>query len=331
MEREAKTTFHAVKHREGGAVKVAAVEERAGPRLDPPNILWFFGAFAIAFGVYALLQTIPNDQSGLWRFLAAIGFFTAFVAAAVILLRDRSWVPGGLAASLAVGSFPAVAIAFLELAGLWPHDPFLRPFVDFSGYWLGVAVSTALVGAIAFAVARFPFVIAVSVAAVLVGSQLLTPAFEESPSADDRVAVALAAGAGLVIVGVFLDAFGRRKEAFWFHALGWLSVASGLVVFTFESPGNPDRGWVPMLAVSVLMLIVAGPIRRATWAIYGVVGYYASISHYLLKELNESRWPFALLALLLGVSIFALGSILNQYGHGWAQRFVRRPPPALGP
>jgi hypothetical protein len=306
------------------------VEERAGPRLDPPNVLWFFGAFAIEFGVYALLQTIPDDQSGLWRFLGAVGFFTAFVVAAVVLLRHWSWVPGGLAASLAVGAFPATAVAFLQLAGLWPDDPFLRPFVDFSGYWLGVAVATALVGALAFALTRFPFVIAVAVAAVLVGSQLLTPAFADSPSTDDRIAVALAMGAALVIVGVFLDAFGRRKEAFWFHALGWLSAAVGLVAFTFE-PGNPDRGWVPMLVVSVLILIVAGPIRRATWAIYGVLGYYASVVHYLLKELNESRWPFAVLALVLGVSIFALGSVLHRYGQTWARRFVRRPPPELGP
>ena len=71
----------------------------------------------------------------------------------------------------------------------------------------------------------------------------------------------------------------------------------------------------------------AGPIGRATWAVYGVLGYYAPIVHYLLEELNESRWPFALLLLAVAVSIFLLGMLLYRYGRTWSQRFVRRPPP----
>src|SRR5206468_3578495 len=84
----------------------------------------------------------------------------------------------------------------------------------------------------------------------------------------------LAAGL-LVIVGVFLDAFGRRRNAFWFHVLGWFSAAAGLVFFTIEPGGDPNRGWIPMLIVGTLMVIAAAPIRRATWAVYGVLGYYA--------------------------------------------------------
>jgi hypothetical protein len=130
-----------------------------------------------------------------------------------------------------------------------------------------------------------------------------------------------------VVVGVFLDAFGRRRDAFWFHALGWLSVAGGLVFFTVDPGGDPERGWVPMLIVGILMLIIAGPIGRATWAVYGVLGYYAPIVHYLAAALNENRWPFALLLLALGASIFVLGMLLYRYGKSWSQRFVRRPPP----
>ena len=298
--------------------------------MDPPNVLWFFGAFAIEFGVYALLRTIPAHQHGLWILVAAAAFFAGFAIVSAILLRRSWWVPGGLAAALAVGTFPAAAVAFLTLIRLWPTEPFFRPFTHFNAYYVGVAAATALVGVIAFALTRFPFILAVAIGAVILGSQLFVPCIEESPTSDERTTAALIVGAALVIIGVFADAFGRRREAFWFHALGWFTAAAGLVVFT-AAPGDPDRGWVPILVVSVLMLIAAGPIRRATWAVYGVLGFYAAVVHYLTKGLNDHRWPFALCTLLLGLSIFVFGIAVHRYGKAWAGRFVRRPPPTLSP
>ena len=298
--------------------------------MDPPNVLWFVGAFATEFGVYALLRAIPTDQHGLWILVTAAAFFVAFAAASWLLLQRWWWVPGGLAAALAVGAFPAVAVAFLTLIRVWPSEPFFRPFTHFNAYYVGVAAATALVGLIAFALTRFPFILAVAIAAVIVGAQLFVPCVEESPSGDDRTAAALIVGAALVVIGVFLDAFGRRREAFWFHALGWLTAAGGLVFFTAE-PGDPDRGWIPILIVSVLMLLIAGPIGRATWAVYGVAGFYGAVIHYMTKGLNDNRWPFALCTLLLGLSIFAFGLAVYRYGKAWARPFVRRPPPTLSP
>jgi hypothetical protein len=299
--------------------------------MDPPNVLWFFGAFAIEFAVYGLIETIPNGQNGLWNFVTAIGFFVAFGIGSALLLRRWWWVPAGLAAALAVGAFPAVAVGFLQLIDVWPDEPFFRPLTDFSGYWVGVALATAVVGLVAFALTRFPFIIGVSIAVVITASQLFVPCFEESPSGDDRTTMALIVGSLLVIAGVFLDVFGRRREAFWFHVLGWLTAAAGLVWLTTSFSGDPNRGWVPMLIVSVLILIVAGPIRRATWAVYGALGFYASVVHFASKEMNENHWPFALVLLALALAIFAAGMLIHRYGEAWAGRFVRRPPPTLSP
>ncbi len=317
------------------------MEERAGvvlppgpagrdrPRMDPPNVLWFFGAFAISFGVEALLSTIPTSHRSVWVFIAAVGFFVAFAVASWALLQARWWVPGGLAAALAVSMVPPVSVFFLKLIGVWPEH-LNHPFSGFSGYTFGVALVTAVAGLVAVALTRFSFIFAVVVGAILAASQLLVAAFE-SPSADDRATMALVAGSLLVIVGVFMDAFARRRDAFWFHVLGWLSIAAGLVFFAVDPNGDPERGWIPMLIVGVLMLIVAGPIRRATWAVYGVLGYYAPVLHYMINGLNEQRWPFALLLLAVGLSIFLLGMLLHRYGQLWAERFVRRPPPAAMP
>jgi len=43
----------------------AVSAERERPRLDPPNILWFAGAYAIALGSYGLLETLPTTRHSL--------------------------------------------------------------------------------------------------------------------------------------------------------------------------------------------------------------------------------------------------------------------------
>jgi hypothetical protein len=310
-----------------GAVLPTEAAERELPRLDPPNVSWFAGAYAIALGSYALLQTIPDSHRSLWIFIAALAFVVTYAVGAWLLLRSAWWVPGGLAAALAVAMMPAVSIAFLRVVRVWPQH-LGDSFDDFSGYTLAVAGVTALAALVAFALTRFSFLFALFVGSILVGSQILAAA-SGSPSGDDRAVAALIAGALMVIVGVFLDAFGRRRDAFWFHALGWFSVAAGLVFFTFQPGGDHDRGWIPMLIIGALILVVSGPIRRATWAMYGVLGYYAPLVHYLSTGLNESRWTFAVALLAVGLSIFVLGMLLHRFGRAVGQRFVRRPPPEI--
>jgi len=312
-------------------VENGVAAERHPPRMDPPNVFWFFGAFALELGVYGLIETLPRSQSGLWLLVTAVAFFVGFAVASALLVRRDWWVPGGLAAALAVGVFPAVAVSFLTLVDVWPSDPFFEPFEEFSGSTFGVGLATALVGLVAWWLTRFSFVLAVALGAILVSAQLLTPCFDDSPSGGERAATALVIGAILFVAGVFVDVFGRRREAFWFEVLGLFSVAAGLVYFTVEPGGDPDRGWIPMLIGGVVLLVAAGPVRRASWAVYGVLGVYAAVVHYLAKGLDERRWPFAVSLIALALAIFAAGMAEHRYGRAWAQRFVRRPPPELSP
>lgn len=311
-------------------METGVAAERHWPRMDPPNVLWFFGAFTLEVAVYALIEAIPESQSGLWILLTSVAFLLGFALAAAVLLRRGWWVPGGLAAALAVGVFPAVAVAFLTLIDVWPSDPFFQPLEDFSGWTLAVGLATALVGLLVWWVTRFSFVLAVAIGAVLVSAQLLTPCFDESPSGDERAAMAIVIGATLFVVGVFVDAFGRRREAFWFEVLGLFSVAAGLV-WLATVDGDPERGWVPMLIAGIVFTIAAGPVRRASWAVYGVLGAYAGVVHYLSKGLDETGWVFPLLLIVLALVIITVGMAQHLYGSTWAQRFVRRPPPELSP
>ena len=274
--------------------------------MDPPNVLWFAGTYAIAFASYALLGALPESHSSVWIFVAAIALLLVYTAASRGLLRHAWLVPSGLAAALAVAMVPAVGVGFLRLTDVWSSN---MPLTDFNRSAVAVGIVTA----------------------ILVTAQFLAVARDSSTSGDDRAAAALVAGGLVVIAGVFLDAFGRRRDAFWFHALGWFSAAAGLVFFVVEPGGDPARGWIPMLIVGTLIVIASGPIRRATWAVYGVLGYYAPLVHYMITGLNERRWTFAVALLAIGLSIFVVGLVLHRYGKSWAERFIRRPPPGVTP
>ena len=291
--------------------------------MDPQNVLWFAGAYVIAVGSYALLGTLPDSHSSLWIFLAALGLLLVYSAASLGLLRSGWWVPGGLAAALAVAMVPAVVVGFLRLIDVSSRDV---PVTDFNGSALAAAIVTALTGLVAYWLTRFSFLFLTVVIAILLAAQFLAVA-GSSTSGDDRAAAALVSGGLIVIAGVFLDAFGRRRDAFWFHALGWLSVAAGLVFWVVEPNADSARGWIPMLVVGALMVIASGPIRRSTWAVYGVLGYYASLLHYMRDGLNDNGWEFAVASLAAGLSIFVFGMLIHRFGATWGQRFVRRPPP----
>jgi hypothetical protein len=291
--------------------------------MDPPNVLWFAGAYAIAAGSYVLLGALPESHSSVWIFVVGLAFLLVYSAASHGLLHHGWWVPGGLAAALAVAIVPAVSIGFLRLIDVWSNDV---PVSDFNGYAVAVAIVTSAAGLIAYLLTRFTFLYFTVVTAILVAAQFLAEA-GGSATEEDRATAALVTGGLLVIVGIFLDAFGRRRDAFWFHALGWFGAAAGLVVLIVEPGGDPERGWIPMLIVGTVMVIVAGPIRRATWALYGVLGYYAPLLHYMVTNLNESGWVFAVALLAVGLSIFVFGILIHRFGGTWRQRFVRRPPP----
>ncbi|HEY8725368.1 MAG TPA: hypothetical protein VIL91_01545 [Gaiellaceae bacterium] len=306
-----------------GVVLPSKPAERDWPRMDPPNVLWFAGTYAVAFGSYALLGALPESHSSVWIFLAAIGLLLVYTAASHSLLRHGWWVPSGLAAAVAVAMVPAVAVGFLRLIDVWSSEV---PITDFNGCAVAVAIVTAIAGLIAYWLTRFSFLYFTVVTAILVAAQFLAVA-GSSPSGDDRATAALVAGGLIVIAGVFMDAFGRRRDAFWFHALGWFSAAAGLVFFTVEPGGDSERGWIPMLIVGTLLVIASGLIRRATWAVYGVLGYYAPLLHYMITGLNQNGWVFAVASLAVGLSIFVLGILIHRFGGKWSERFVRRPPP----
>src|SRR5207245_6094727 len=112
---------------------VAARTDSAWPRFDAPNVLLFFGFYAITFASIAAINEIPEAHHDLWEFLVSLAFFSAFVIFATLLAMLAWRVPSGLATAMAVAMVPAVGFGFTSLVRWYPKGTFFDPTQNFSG------------------------------------------------------------------------------------------------------------------------------------------------------------------------------------------------------
>jgi hypothetical protein len=276
------------------------------PLLDLPNVLWFFGAITAVIASIAILDKVTESQRDVWLLLASVGFLVAYALASVLLYRRVLWIPAGLMTTVSAAMVPAVGYAFTQLVGLYPDDPSFEPFSDFSGTVLGIAVVTALAALVAFLRTGFSFLLALLVGSALVSVQLLTPAW--GTSGDDRALSAIVSGALTVVVGLVLDAGGRRRDAFWFYVGGYFTVGAALVYYVlngYGDDGGSSGAWLALVLVGSIVLLGSAVLRRATWATYGALGIYAALSHYLTAH----DWTRYLL-LAISLAVFALGILV---------------------
>jgi hypothetical protein len=306
----------------------AARPEREWPRMDTPNVLWFFGAFAIGFATLALIDKVPTSSRGVWELLISLGFYVTYALAGWMLLRSGWWVPGGLGFALAVAIVPAIGYGFASLIGTFPKDPLSSPFQNASWSVILIGAATMLDALVSFALTRFSFLFFTFVTAMQVTALLFVPVVVSDPGPHAFTVTGIVTGSALVLIGLVLDAAGRRRDAFWFHAGGFFGVAIALGFLATGANGDPNDGWVPMIIAGAIVLLLSAPLRRATWALYGLLGFYAPILHWTTSRLDPNSWGYAFLLLGIGLSIFLLGMVLHRFGRIWTRE---RDVPAAAP
>jgi hypothetical protein len=236
-------------------------------------------------------------------------------------------VPGGVLAAAAVGLVPAVMVGFEHLIGAWPKNPSsVDAFHDFSGAAFAIAAVTAIAGLVAHWLVRFGFVLLPVTVSVLLGIQLLLPAFLTRPSLGDHMTTLIVSGAAFVVIGMLLDARLHRRAAFWWHAVGLFAIANGLVYYVGVNPLLPgDRSavwaWVAMLLVGAALVVASFPVGRATWAVFGVAGLYTPALHYVDEA--SGAWRYPLLMVFVSLGLMVVGALLDVAGPAWPQRVAR--------
>src|SRR5207245_10357168 len=89
--------------------------ERDWPRMDTPNVLWFFGAYAIAFATLELINNVPESHRDVWELLVSLGFYVAYAIGGWLLLRSSWCVQGGIGFALAVARVQSVGFGVASL------------------------------------------------------------------------------------------------------------------------------------------------------------------------------------------------------------------------
>jgi len=281
--------------------------------MDTPNVLWFFGAFAIAFATISLIDKVPESSRDIWELLVSLAFYVAYAVIGWLLLRDGWWVPGGLGFALAVALMPAIGYGVASLIGTFPKDAFFNPFVDGSWSIVLIGVATMLDALVSYVITRFSFLFFTFVVATLLTVEFLVPTIKSGPGSDAYAVAAIVTGAAFVVMGLLFDSARRRRDAFWFHTGGFFAIAVALSFYATAATGDPNRGWVPMLIAGAIVLLAAAPLRRATWAIYGLLGFYAPIFHWTTSGLASDSVGYAFILLAIGLSIFGLGLALHRF------------------
>jgi hypothetical protein len=282
------------------------------PAFDAPNILWFFGAFTATGASYAVLTQIHSSARGAWILLASLAFLLAFAAASAGLLQMGWWVPGGVLAAMAVTFVAGATVAFERLIGVWKSSVGLGPIQEFEGSVFAVLVVLAVAGLTAFAIVRFHFILAIVVVATFFAAQLLLPLFVKPPGPGDYATSFVVVGGILILAGLALDAVRARRSAFWWHVVGLTTLSVGLGYHAFR---NATWGWVMIFAVGIVVLGLATALVRGTWAVFGVIGFYAPIAHYLNAWLGNLGTAFALVG--AGLALVALGVAARHFGGVW--------------
>jgi hypothetical protein len=134
----------------------------------------------------------------------------------------------------------------------------------------------------------------------------------------DEKKVSVVVGLAILAIGFMLDRASPRRAgvksedfAFWSYLFGLMAFWGGLTAMDSQSELNKF-----LYALLNLGLIgIAVPLRRATFMVFGVVGFHAYVGHLAYDTFKDSMlFPFVLA--LLGLTM-----ILSTV---WAQRWMRR-------
>ncbi|HEY4346498.1 MAG TPA: hypothetical protein VGM80_02840 [Gaiellaceae bacterium] len=321
---------------------VPAVEEV--PVFDTPNILWHFGALSATGAGVAMVSDVHSSARGFWILLVALVFLAVYAVVSIVLLRTGRGIPGGILAAAGVSFVPLAVVGFERLIGVYGgnHIAAVDSFPDsgtstspigfggvnvdpsqvsgrFQGHEFAIAVATVAAGLVVYALVRYAFVFAWIAVATLVAVELLLPLFVSHPGGSDRAGSFLAAGIVFVAIGLYADLVHARRVAFWWHLVGLMSITGA---FAYDLVAANSPGWVFALLAGAVAIAFAAPLRRSTWAIFGLLGTWATFVHYSGRWFGNLGTAFALC--VIGLAIVAIGLAIQHAGSSWAGALGRR-------
>jgi hypothetical protein len=139
--------------------------------------------------------------------------------------------------------------------------------------------------------------------------------------------VTLFIGLVYLFVGMSVDRGPRNPYGFWWHLSAGLLIAGALLYWWHSS----EADWALLATSSVVFILLSGVTWRSSWAVLGVIGFFAAATHWTIEWVatgffslgSDRSWVPLVVSAVVGFFFVVLGLYLD-----WRRR-RREPAPPL--
>lgn len=293
----------------------AAPEPRK--RLNLISIAYYFGGFMILLA-YTIFMGLEWESLGLTGQLA-VSFFTivALWAIGYFLQRKDFRVAGGLLIFVGTGIVPLFVYTVQRALGIWPdasHYAYRDFYQIIAQTWIPLEIVSITVAAIVIWRVRFPLIsLLISFWTWFLSMDLvhwITRSDYWTWSETEQI-VGILIGAGMLILGIFLQRKTNQDYSLWLYLFGHL-----IVFVHFSALALEKEGLLGIVYFVVYLSFVAASVwlQRRVFLVFGALGCYAYVS-YLAFRVFEGALGFAFA--LAGVGLII---VLSAVGY---QKYMR--------
>lgn len=293
----------------------AAPEPRK--RLNLISIAYYFGGFMILLA-YTIFMGLEWESLGLTSQLA-VSFCTIVVLWAIgyVLQRKDFRIAGGLLIFVGTGIAPLFVYTVQRALGIWPDDS-RYAYKDFyqivAQTWILLEIVSITVAAIVIWRVRFPLIsLLISFWTWFLSMDLIHWMAQSDYwtwSETEQIVGALM-GAGMLILGFFLQRKTKQDYSFWLYLFGHI------ILFThFSALALEKEGLLGIIYFVVYLSFVVASVwlQRRVFLVFGALGSYAYLS-YLAFRVFEGALGFAFALAGIGLII-----VLSAVGY---QKYMR--------
>jgi hypothetical protein len=291
---------------EGWVAEPEAREKKAG--LNLVTVAYYFGGL-LAFFSFAVFVGMNWGNINDWAHLGvALGVMLG-IGVLGFWLRFRKGYPtaGGLLLFVATAIVPLFIYTVEKLLGVWPAGA--------SFYSLRFVILYLCLGSLAGTLVALIFT-RFSLIALLVAAFVHFTALDIAQIIAGGGNYALVASAascgGLILLGIALTFWGRKRYAFWFKLYGLVGLYIAFLNLFIES-GHPLLFGLLFLLVYLIIIGFSLRFREIIYLIFGVIGVYSYIIR-LVFDTFQGTVYFPLLLGGIGVSIIVLAVLGQRYG-----------------
>jgi hypothetical protein len=292
------------------------------PTWTSASFLLYVGGLTVLISASASLGYLAT-QYGKGALTAwALLLLAVLFAVALTLRRHGAWIAGGVFAFATV----AMWAAFLGiLFTWWGWNSNSGSNNAFDGWnwtlWLLLLLVIAAASA-ALRAFRFPLLFVYILSSVYF---LVTDVI--SGGGNWSAIVTLFIGVVYLFVGMSVDRGPHSPYGFWWHLSAGFLIGGSLLYWWHSS----EADFALLATASVLFILLAGITWRSSWAVFGVIGFFAAATHWTIEWVatgffslgSDRSWVPLVVFAVVGFFFVLLGLYLD-----WRRR-RREPAPPL--